>query len=236
MRESQPTEDDTMTDSKSEQRSKAKRKGAGTERKGRAAAFPERDAAKPNRPIDVPIANRDAVHSSIPDQETPMTPLHAQTQAKFVLFNIPAAERVAGGPVMRGFLEIASGEEGGEPTKIQVAGWAELARDTGRDYLSLKVANTEGEGREVYTVGPFYGRLFKHVTKTANGETVRYFGFIEDAERVGEDEHGRGVYERHWELAIRAKRAVSHDGRTVYISGHVGPRREASVRAGEIAF
>jgi hypothetical protein len=169
------------------------------------------------------------------DQEIPMTPLHAQTQGKFVLFNIPAKERVAGGPVMRGFVEIEAPEEDAEPVKVRVAGWSEVARDSGREYLSLKVANTEGEDRETYSVGPFYGRLFKTVTKTKAGE-VRYFGFIEDAEKVGEDEQGRGVYERHWELAIRAKRAVSGDGRTVYISGHLGPRKEPNGQAGAIAF
>ena len=69
-----------------------------------------------------------------------MTPLHAQTTAKFVLFTIPAAERVAGGPVMRGFVEMASAQDSAEPTKVQVAGWSELARDTGREYLSLKAS------------------------------------------------------------------------------------------------
>jgi hypothetical protein len=171
------------------------------------------------------------------DQEIAMTPLHAQTEAKFVLFNIPAKERVAGGPVMRGFVEIEAPEEDAEPVKVQqVAGWSEVARDSGREYLSLKVANTESEDRELYSVGPFYGRLFKTVTRTKAGEVMRYFGFIEDAEKVGEDEQGRGVYERHWELAIRAKRAVSGDGRTVYISGHLGPRKEPNGEANAIAF
>ncbi len=165
-----------------------------------------------------------------------MTPLHAHTTGKFVLFNIPPRERVHEGPVMRGFVEIPALEEHGEPVKVQVAGWAEVARDSGRDYLSLKVANTEGEERDTYTVGPFYGRLFKAVTKTPSGETVRYFGFIEDAEKIGEDEHGRGIYERHWELAIRAKRAVSADGRTVYISGFIGPKREPSGIGSDLAF
>jgi hypothetical protein len=186
--------------------------------------------------LPVPMHSPTTELSSTTQPETAMTPLHAQTVAKFVLFTIAPAERVAGGPVMRGFVEIANAQDGAEPTKVQVAGWSELARDTGREYLSLKVANTDADDREAYTVGPFYGRLFKHITKTAAGETVRYFGYIEDAEKVGEDEHGRGVYERHWELGIRAKRAVSQDGRTVYIHGHVGPKKEPNGRGGEIAF
>jgi len=219
-----------MTDSQSKQRSTAKTEGAATERK-RGGGDVRRASA------DLEAADPTKVHTPSP-QESSMDTLNSNTQAKFVLFNIPVAERVAGGPVMRGFLEIAQPEKpDAEPIKVQVAGWPEIARDTGREYLSLKVANTQTENRDAYTVGPFYGRLFKNATKTkAGGETVHYFGFIEDAEKVDEDEQGRGVYRRRWQLAVRAKREVSRDGRTVYINGHVGPSREASARSDEIAF
>lgn len=148
--------------------------------------------------------------------------VNANTQAKFVLFSIPPRERREDGPVMRGFLEIA--KEGGEPDKVNVAAWSRVSKEKRTEYLSLKVANTEKpeeghEGEEpVYTVGPFYGRLFREVTQQKEGVKVRYFGFVEDSEKIGE-----GEYVTHWQLTVRAKRAVSNDGKTVYISGSVAP-------------
>ncbi len=69
------------------------------------------------------------------EQSTPLV-LNGQTRGKFVLFGIPAAERVEDGPVMRGLLETDAG-------KINVAGWKKIGRDSGAEYLSLKVGNTK---------------------------------------------------------------------------------------------
>ena len=150
--------------------------------------------------------------------------LNANTQGKFVLFNIRAAERVVDGPVMRGFIELATAEGSDtEPVKINVAGWSKVARDTGTEYLGLKIGNNDPEHPDVYSVGPFYGRLFRQAADTKIGDKVRYWGFVEDAQRTGIDEDGRGVYATHWQLRINAKRQISKDGHTRYIAGTVAP-------------
>ncbi|MEO8250598.1 MAG: hypothetical protein ABI589_14650 [Burkholderiales bacterium] len=151
--------------------------------------------------------------------------LNGQTRGKFVLFGIPAAERVEDGPVMRGLLETDAG-------KINVAGWKKIGRDSGAEYLSLKVGNTKPrpadaskDTPEEWVVGPFYGRLFKEVkARDDQPAKVRYFGFIEDSVKVGEDEStGKGVYRQNWQLQIGAKPDESHDGKTRYINGTAHP-------------
>jgi hypothetical protein len=150
--------------------------------------------------------------------------LDGSTRGKFLLFAIPVEERVEGGPVMRGLIETEQG-------RINVAGWKRVARDSGNDYLSLKVGNTKprdanssSDDPDEWQVGPFYGRLFKEVNARRGTKAVRYFGFIENAEKVGEDaESGRGVYETRWQLQIKASPEVSNDGRTPYIGGMAGP-------------
>ena len=151
--------------------------------------------------------------------------LDGGTRARFVLFAIPPAERVDDGPVMRGHLETDHG-------RINVAGWKRVARDTGNEYLSLKVGNTKPrdpdapKGRpDEWLLGPFYGRLFKEATsRRRSGSPVRYFGFIEHAERVGEDPAtAQGQYKTHWQLHVKARPSVSHDGRTHYLDGSAYP-------------
>lgn len=148
--------------------------------------------------------------------------IDARTQGKFVLFSIPAAERREAGPVMRGFIEVP--QASGEAPKVNVAAWSRLSKEKHTVYLSLKIGNTEkpeadhADAEPVYTVGPFYGRLFRVVTPLKSGVKVRYFGFIEATQKVGE-----GEYVTQWQLAVRAKRAVSNDGKTVYVSGSVAP-------------
>lgn len=148
--------------------------------------------------------------------------LDGQTRGKFVLFAIPPTERVEDGPLMRGLLETDAG-------KINVAGWKRVARDTGSEYLSLKVGNTRPRREDdaddapvEWLVGPFYGRLFR--TDGGRHGRVRYFGFIESAERIGEDARThRGVYKTHWQVQIKAHPNVSADGRTHYIDGSASP-------------
>jgi uncharacterized protein (DUF736 family) len=150
--------------------------------------------------------------------------LDASTRSKFVLFAIPVADRVEEGPVMRGLLETEQG-------KINVAGWKRVARESGKEYLSLKVGNTKpreleapADAPDEWLVGPFYGRLFKEVSSTRDGERTRYFGFIEHSEKVGEDAHTlKGIYKTHWQVQIKARPNVSNDGRTHYIDGTANP-------------
>lgn len=150
--------------------------------------------------------------------------LDGATRAKFVLFAIPVAERVADGPVMRGFLETPAG-------KISMAGWKKIARDSGNEYLSLKVGNTKrreegaaADTPEEWLLGPFYGRLFKETTISRGEKRTRYFGFIEDSVKTGEERSGKGIYKTNWQIQVRAKPDVSGDGRTHYINGSAYPR------------
>jgi hypothetical protein len=144
--------------------------------------------------------------------------LNAASTGKFVLFSIPRAERVESGPVMRGLIEIKP--EGSEtPVKVQVAAWLKIGHNSGTEYLSLKVGNNSPDDPQRYSVGPFYGRLFRQVEETR----TRYFGFIEDAEKTGEDENGQGTYVTHWQLRVTAKPKLSNDQKTHYISGSLTP-------------
>jgi hypothetical protein len=144
--------------------------------------------------------------------------LSGATFGKFVLFGIPRADQVKGGPVMRGLVEVKTDTQGA-PVKVQVAAWLKIGRSSGTEYLSLKVGNNDPEDPETYTVGPFYGRLFRQV----EGSRTRYFGFIEEAEKTGEDENGQGTYVTHWQLRVSAKSAISNDQKTKYISGSIAP-------------
>ena len=151
-------------------------------------------------------------------QDTTTDILNEWTHAKFVLFAIPKADQVAKGPIMRGIIEVKT-EDTLPPVKVNVAAWLKISPTTGTEYLSLKVGNNSQEDPEDYTVGPFYGRLFRQT----DGARTRYFGFIEDAEKTGEDENGQATYATHWQIRVNAKPAVSNDGRTRYISGQVTP-------------
>jgi hypothetical protein len=91
---------------------------------------------------------------------------------------------------------------------VQVAAWLKIGRNSGTEYLSLKVGNNDPEDPETYTVGPFYGRLFRQV----EGSRTRYFGFIEEAEKTGEDEK-RAVDLRH-SLAIARQCQISGQQRS----------------------
>jgi hypothetical protein len=144
--------------------------------------------------------------------------LNGATFGKFVLFGIPRADQVKDGPVMRGLVEVKT-ETHGAPVKVQVAAWLKIGRSSGTEYLSLKVGNNNPDDPETYTVGPFYGRLFRQV----EGARTRYFGFIEEAEKTGEDENGQGTYVTHWQLRVSARSALSNDQKTKYISGSVAP-------------
>jgi hypothetical protein len=170
-------------------------------------------------------------------EAAPAISLNGSTRARFVLFAIPPAERVDDGPLMRGQLETEQG-------RINVAGWKRVARDSGNEYLSLKVGITKPrepdapKGRpDEWLLGPFYGRLFKQAaSRRRGGQAVRYFGFIEHAERVSEDPvTNQGQYKTLWQLHVKARPSISHDGRTHYIDGSAYPPG-ARPDAGEAAL
>lgn len=155
--------------------------------------------------------------------------LDGSTRGKFVLFAIPQAERVQDGPVMRGFVETEAG-------KINVAGWKKFARDSGNEYLSLKVGNTKMRDESTpdgapdeWLLGPFYGRLFKEVTVSRGEKRTRYFGFVEDSVKTGEEPGtGKGVYRTNWQIQVQAKPSISGDRRTHYINGSAYPKDNTS--------
>jgi hypothetical protein len=192
-------------------------KSRGGRRKGNAAAAAnDRGATALNRVAETTQATQGVSKMNTHASGTEI--LNGATVGKFVLFGIPRADQVKGGPVMRGLVEVKT-EAHGAPVKVQVAAWLKIGRSSGTEYLSLKVGNNNPENAETYTVGPFYGRLFRQV----EGSRTRYFGFIEEAEKTGEDENGQGTYVTHWQLRVSAKAAVSNDQRTKYISGSVAP-------------
>jgi hypothetical protein len=167
-------------------------------------------------------------HHAEQDTGESVITLNGSTRAKFCLFAIPEGERVEDGPVMRGFLETDAG-------KVNVAGWKKFARDSGNEYLSLKVGNTKKrdddtpeDAPDEWLVGPFYGRLFKEITVSRGEKRTRYFGFVEDSVKTGEDEAtGKGIYRTNWQVQVRAKPDVSGDGRTRYINGSAYPKDSA---------
>jgi hypothetical protein len=193
------------------------RKLRGARGKGKAALAASDTAAST---IDRVAETTQATHgvSKMNTHATGTDILNATTLGKFVLFAIPRADQVKDGPVMRGLIEVKT-EAQGAPVKVQVAAWLKIGRTSGTEYLSLKVGNNDPEDPESYTVGPFYGRLFRQV----EGSRTRYFGFIEEAEKTGEDENGQGTYITHWQLRVSAKSAVSNDQKTKYIGGSIAP-------------
>jgi hypothetical protein len=192
-------------------------KSRGGRRKGKAATAAGDRGAAPNRVAEMAGAATHGV-SKMNTQAMVTDILNGATFGKFVLFGIPRADQVKGGPVMRGLVEVKT-ETHGAPVKVQVAAWLKIGRSSGTEYLSLKVGNNNPDDPETYTVGPFYGRLFRQV----EGSRTRYFGFIEEAEKTGEDENGQGTYVTHWQLRVSARSAVSNDQKTKYISGSVAP-------------
>ena len=89
--------------------------------------------------------------------------LHAQTNAKGALFNIKAADRRDNGPVMSGNFEVNA-------KKINVAAFLKISRESGKDYLNLKIGTTGGP--------VFYGRLFRNDDKLGDS-SPDYSGYVE---------------------------------------------------------
>mgnify|MGYP003345089818 CR=1 FL=1 len=83
----------------------------------------------------------------------------------------------------------------------------------------------------MHTVGLLYGQLFRKVIQLKCDAKVRYFGFIAQAQKVGERE-----YVTQWQLAVRARRAISNDGKTVYVSGRVASAVFESERVDDLLF
>ena len=185
-------------------------------RKGRTATAAGDTVAAVAHQVAETVTDTQGVNAM--NKQTAAGILNGGTLGKFVLFGIPRADQVKDGPVMRGLVEVKTDSQE-PPVKVQVAAWLKIGRSSGTEYLSLKVGNNNPEEPEDYTVGPFYGRLFRQV----EGNRTRYFGFIEEAEKTGEDENGQGTYVTHWQLRVNAKSAVSNDQKTRYISGNIAP-------------
>lgn len=176
--------------------------------------------AKSNaRAKQVPAIAETAVQNSIE--------INGATGAKFLLFPIPVADRVLDGPIMRGFLDLGSDQQ------VQVGAWKRIGKESGTEYLSLKVANTKKPDEnaspsesEEYLVGPYYGRLFKEIKGQGENERVRYFGYIEHSEKVGIDAGGQNIYQTYWQLQINARPQTSGDQKR-YIGGTVNPKGES---------
>lgn len=134
---------------------------------------------------------------------------------KLVLFPIKKADRVPDGPIMRGFIE----PKGRPQDKVNVAGWSKIGRESGTEYVSLKAGNNSAEQPDVYSVGPYFGSMFRQIDGEGEHKKVRYFGSIEDSQRTGEDRDGGGIYTTHGRVRFNGKRAVSGDGKTQYITG-----------------
>ena len=122
--------------------------------------------------------------------------LNQHTQAKFVLFAISRADLVDKGPVMRGFIEVKT-DENAAPVKVNVAAWLKIGRTSGTEYLSLKVGNNNPDDPEEYSVGPFYGRLFRQV----EGTRTRYSDSSKMRRRPGRMRTGRGCMRRTGKFA-----------------------------------
>ena len=207
----------TQTNGNEPQSATTERKSRGARRNAKAAAAAtDSGATAVHQVADTTQATHGV--STMITQARGTEILNGTTLGKFVLFGIPRADQVKDGPVMRGLVEVKTDTQGA-PVKVQVAAWLKIGRSSGTEYLSLKVGNNDPEDPETYTVGPFYGRLFRQV----EGSRTRYFGFIEEAEKTGEDENGQGTYITHWQLRVSAKSAVSNDQKTKYISGSVAP-------------
>ena len=137
--------------------------------------------------------------------------LNATTKANFALFNfVPKAgdgDMDKEYPLMSGFLE-------NPEFKVHVGAFLKVAKESGKQYLSLSVGNEKDEKT-------FYGRLFK---ETKPGKEDSYFGYIEETVKVpAKKKSEEDVYETVWQLGIRAKQTVSEDGKKKYISGSVYP-------------
>ena len=150
-----------------------------------------------------------------------------RTRGRVCLFPIPKADRVADGPVMRGFLETDAGQ-------IQLAAWKRIGRESGNEYLSLKLGNTKRpdanaspDAAEQWMVGPFYGRLFKQVSGEGEKQKTRYFGFFEKSDKTGVDSASeQGIYSKEWQLQIAAKPATYGEDQP-YITGDAFPKETA---------
>lgn len=145
--------------------------------------------------MDVQLANRpSAARGSLTLEEDIM--LHANTIAKGALFNVQANDRKVNGPAMTGNFEVNS-------ERINVSGYLKVARESGKDYLNLKIGEKSGP--------VFYGKLFRNVDKKGE-KSPDYSGYVELG--IGNDAP---------QLRVAGWRMKSRDQQTPYISLELAP-------------
>lgn len=132
--------------------------------------------------------------------------LNAETKAKGALFTVKAEDRKENGPIMTGNFEL---EEG----KIAIAAFLKTAKETGKQYLNLKVGNKNDQ--------PLYGRLFR-VEEKKGEKSPDYTGYV----ALGSDEEAP-------ELRVAGWKTKSKDGNTSYISLVIEPPAKKSEGNGE---
>lgn len=122
--------------------------------------------------------------------------LNADTKAKGALFTVKANDRKDNGPTMTGNFEVNS-------SKISVAAFLKVSKESGKDYLNLKIGEKEGPS--------FYGKLFRNTEKKAE-KSPDYTGYVELG--TGNDAP---------QLRIAGWKAKSRDQKTSYISLEIAP-------------
>jgi len=122
--------------------------------------------------------------------------LQADTKAKGALFKVKADARKDNGPSMTGNFEVNS-------KKISIGAFLKVSKESGKDYLNLKVGDKEGP--------VFYGKLFRNTEKKGE-KSPDYTGYVELD--TGNDAP---------QLRIAGWKAKSRDQKTSYISLELAP-------------
>jgi uncharacterized protein (DUF736 family) len=131
-------------------------------------------------------------------------------KARLVLFNFNPENKEPGKeyPALSGHLEC-------KDFKVNVSGFLEQSRDTGRHYLSVSVGSPGHE--------KIYGRLFKD---EAEGKENEYFGTISKSTDAGQkDSNNKTIYQTLWEVQIAARQKRSSKTGQLYIDGDLYIKR-----------
>jgi uncharacterized protein (DUF736 family) len=122
--------------------------------------------------------------------------LQASTTAKGALFIVKSDARKVNGPAMTGTLEVNS-------QKIQIAAFLKVSRETGKDYLNLKIGQKYSPA--------FYGKLFRNKDKRGE-QSPDFTGYVE----LGNGNNAP-------QLRLAGWQAKSRDQKTSFISLDLAP-------------